>query len=151
LLSKPGRHTGPNGRLSFSAALRCDVHHGRQPSRKARRQYKAKRETPSLSTQDLPSSLRPFSSVKSQAAVLFARSTHCAYGFLISDTRALYSVRLRRRLLPVSGLRRTAARPTLTPLLNRLVISSQLAKITCPTGRQYIDNRFERPSASPGP
>jgi len=31
------------------------------------------------------------------------------------------------------------------------VVASQLAKITCPTGRQYIENRFQRQSASPGP
>jgi hypothetical protein len=31
------------------------------------------------------------------------------------------------------------------------VIASQLAKITCPTGRQYIENRFQRQSASPAP
>src|SRR4029077_12817891 len=31
------------------------------------------------------------------------------------------------------------------------VVASQLAKITCPTGRQYIESRFQRQSASPGP
>jgi len=31
------------------------------------------------------------------------------------------------------------------------VVASQLAKITCPTGRQYIQNRFQRQSASPAP
>jgi hypothetical protein len=31
------------------------------------------------------------------------------------------------------------------------VVASQLAKITCPTGWQYIENRFQRQSASPGP
>src|SRR5882672_1648738 len=31
------------------------------------------------------------------------------------------------------------------------VVASQLAKITCSTGRQYIENRFQRQSASPGP
>jgi hypothetical protein len=31
------------------------------------------------------------------------------------------------------------------------VVASQLAKITCPTGRQYIEDRFQRQSASPGP
>src|SRR6266446_4723352 len=31
------------------------------------------------------------------------------------------------------------------------VVAGQLAKITCPTGRQYIENRFQRQSASPGP
>jgi hypothetical protein len=30
------------------------------------------------------------------------------------------------------------------------VVASQLAKITCPTGRQYNENRFQRQSASPG-
>jgi hypothetical protein len=30
------------------------------------------------------------------------------------------------------------------------VVASQLAKITCPTGREYIENRFQRQSASPG-
>jgi len=30
-------------------------------------------------------------------------------------------------------------------------VASQLAKITCPTGRQYIENRFQRQTASPGP
>src|SRR5262245_23185896 len=28
---------------------------------------------------------------------------------------------------------------------------AKLAKITCPMGRQYIENRFQRQSASPGP
>jgi hypothetical protein len=36
------------------------------------------------------------------------------------------------------------------PLIKE-VVASQLAKITCPTGRQYIENRFQRQSASPGP
>jgi hypothetical protein len=36
------------------------------------------------------------------------------------------------------------------PLIAELV-ASQLAKITCLTGRQYIENRFQRQSASPGP
>ena len=31
------------------------------------------------------------------------------------------------------------------------VVASQMAKITCPTGRQYIENRVQRQSASPGP
>jgi len=31
------------------------------------------------------------------------------------------------------------------------VVASQLAKITCPTDRQYIENRFQRQSAAPGP
>src|ERR1700687_4196429 len=31
------------------------------------------------------------------------------------------------------------------------VVASQLAKITCPTGRQYIENKFQRQSAPPGP
>jgi hypothetical protein len=31
------------------------------------------------------------------------------------------------------------------------VVAGQLAKITCPTGRQYIENRFQRQSASPDP
>ena len=36
------------------------------------------------------------------------------------------------------------------PLIEE-VVASQLAKITCATGRQYIENRFQRQSASPGP
>src|ERR1700720_2855178 len=31
------------------------------------------------------------------------------------------------------------------------VVAIQFAKIACPTGRQYIENRFQRQSASPGP